>query len=97
MKPTLGKSTAGAAVAIDVDRLISTRMLACANSGSGKSWALRRILEQTHGAAQQIVLDPEGEFFTLRERLDYVLAGKGGDCPAEPRSAVRAAAELFDA
>lgn len=93
--PTLGESTAGA-VGIDVERLTVSRMLLCANSGGGKSWALRRLLEQTHGAIQQLVIDPEGEFFTLRERFDYVLAGKGGDCPAEPRSAALLARRLLE-
>lgn len=91
MKPTLGPG-----VAIDVERLVSTRMLLTANSGAGKSWALRRLLEQTHGQVQQLVIDPEGEFYTLRERFPYVLAGKGGDCPAEPRSAALLARRLLE-
>lgn len=91
MTPTLG-----ADLSIDVDRLVSTRMLLTANSGAGKSWALRRLLEQTHGAIQHLVIDPEGEFFTLRERFDYVLAGRGGDCPAEPRSAGLLARRLLE-
>lgn len=95
MKPTLG-TAAGRQVAIDVDALVKSRMLMTANSGAGKSWALRRLLEQTHGRIQQIVLDPEGEFYTLRERFDYILAGKGGDCAAEPRSAALLARKLLE-
>lgn len=34
---------------MDVDTLVESRLLGCANSGGGKSWLLRRILEQTHG------------------------------------------------
>lgn len=71
--PTLGTTPAGPAP-LDVDRLVGGRMLLQASSGYGKSWALRRILEQTHGRVQQIVIDPEGEFYTLREKFDYVLA-----------------------
>lgn len=72
----------------DLDRLITTRLLIQANSGGGKSWALRRLLEQSHGHVQQLVLDPEGEFATLRERYDYVLAARsGGDTVADPRLA----------
>lgn len=63
-------------VRIDVDRLIETRAVVMANSGGGKSWALRRLLEQTHGAVQQIVIDVEDEFATLREKHDHVLAGR---------------------
>src|SRR3990167_5893163 len=81
---------------IDLQRLVETRMLLTANSGAGKSWALRRLLEQTHGKIQQLVIDPEGEFYTLRERFDYVLAGRGGDCPAEPRSAALLARRLLE-
>lgn len=88
--------TLGPGVTIDVPRLLVSRLLLQANSGGGKSWALRRILEQTHGAAQQIVIDVEGEFHTLREKYDYVLAGKGGDCPADLRSAELLARRLLE-
>ncbi len=81
---------------IDVAKLIESRMLLTANSGGGKSWALRRILEQTHGQVQQIVIDPEGEFHTLRERYDYILAGKGGDCPTDIRSAALLCRKLLE-
>jgi hypothetical protein len=57
-------------------------MLIQANSGGGKSRAIRQLLEQTHGRVQQLVLDPEGEFATLRERFDYVLAGRGAEAVA---------------
>jgi uncharacterized protein DUF87 len=87
--PIIGDHVDGTGpLAIDFDRLIVSRLLVQANSGGGKSWAVRRLLEQTYGLAQQIVIDPEDEFYTLREKHDYVLAGRdGGDCPAEPRSA----------
>ncbi len=66
-------------VTIDIPTLLKTRLLVQANSGGGKSYLLRKILEQTHGDIQQIVLDMEGEFATLREKYDYVLVGKDGD------------------
>ncbi len=87
----------GAGVDLDVDRLISTRLLVQANSGGGKSWLLRRLLEQTHGKVQQIVIDPEGEFASLRERYDYVLASRqGGDTLADPRTAKLLAERLLE-
>lgn len=93
----LGRGIAGGEVSLNPDRLIETRLLLQANSGAGKSWALRRILEQTHGAAQQIVLDVEDEFHTLREKYDYVLAGRhGGDCPADVKSASLLARRLLE-
>jgi hypothetical protein len=94
-KPILGDAS-GRPVHVDVQRLITTRLLVQSNSGGGKSWAVRRLLEQTHGHAQQIVLDSEGEFFTLRERHDFVLAGRGGDCQAHPKSAATLARKLLE-
>ncbi len=87
----------GFPIEVDLGRLIETRLLIQANSGSGKSFTLRRILEQTYGHVQQLVIDVEDEFYTLRERFDYVLAGRaGGDCPAEPRSADLLARRLLE-
>src|SRR5438874_13784069 len=84
------------AVSIDLPTLIDTRLLVQSNSGGGKSWLLRRILEQSHGKVQQIVIDMEGEFSTLREKYDYILAGKGGDVPVSPRSASLLARRLLE-
>jgi hypothetical protein len=95
-QPTIG-TVDGRALPIDTARLLETRALITASSGWGKSWALRRVIEQTHGhGAMQIVIDPEGEFASLRERFDFVIAGKGGDCPAEPRSASLLARRLLE-
>lgn len=77
----------GGNISLDLQTLIRSRMLLQANSGGGKSWAIRRLLEQSHGKVQQLVIDLEGEFSTLREKFDYVIAGKGGDTAADPRSA----------
>lgn len=96
MKTSLG-SVEGKPLPLDVDRLVVSRLLVQANSGGGKSWALRRLLEQTHGQLQHLVLDIEGEFGTLRERFDYVLAARtGGDCVADPRSAPLLARRLLE-
>lgn len=95
--PSIGESVSGDSIPINVERLIETRLLITANSGAGKSWALRRLLEQTHGQVQQIVIDVEDEFATLREKFDYVLAGRqGGDCPADTRCAALLARRLLE-
>jgi len=80
---------------IDLVKLISTRLLIQANSGGGKSWLIRRLLEQTHGKVQQIVLDLEGEFSTLREKYDYLLVGKDGEIPANIQTAELLAIKLL--
>lgn len=86
----------GEGVTIDLPTLVETRLLVQSNSGGGKSYTIRRLLEQTHGKIQQIVLDLEGEFATLREHFDYIICGKGGDTPAEPKSAKLLARKLLD-
>ncbi|MBS1722690.1 MAG: DUF87 domain-containing protein [Armatimonadetes bacterium] len=81
------KKRAAGTVGVDLEKLVSTRCLVQANSGGGKSYMLRYMLEQTHGRVQQIVLDPEGEFASLRERFDYVLVGAEGDVPTSVKTA----------
>lgn len=80
----------GPACHLDVDVLLESRLLLMANSGMGKSRGLRRFIEQAAGQVQQIVVDLEGEFPSLREKFDFVLAaaaGAGGDVDAHPRTA----------
>lgn len=95
-KPTVTRISIGASVGIDLDILLRTRLLIQANSGGGKSWLLRRIAEQGFGKVQIIIIDPEGEFATLREKYDYVLVGKGGETPADVRSAALVAHKLLE-
>jgi uncharacterized protein len=89
--------TIGPGLTCDLQTLVDSRLLVQANSGGGKSWCLRRLLEQTHGRVQQLVIDPEGEFASLREQFDYVLAARqGGDTAADPRSAKLLAERLLE-
>jgi hypothetical protein len=82
---------------IDIQRLVETRMLLQANSGGGKSYAIRKLCEATYGGAQQLIIDVDGEYHTLREKFDYVLAGqKGADCPADVKSAALLARRLLE-
>ncbi len=64
---------------LDLVELLATRLLVQGNSGSGKSHLLRRLLEQSAGLVQQIVIDPEGDFVTLSERFGHVVVDADGD------------------
>jgi len=93
----VSKPSLAAGAPLDLARLLETRLLVQANSGGGKSWALRRILEQTAPKVQQLVIDPEGEFATLRERFDYVIcAPHDADAIATPRTAALLARRLLE-
>jgi len=71
-------------------------MLLQANSGGGKSYALRKFAEVTYGQAQQIIIDLEGEFASLREKYDYILVGKDGDIPVNLRATDLLARRLLE-
>jgi hypothetical protein len=68
----MGADGTGAAVAMDLEELLATRLLVQGNSGSGKSHLLRRLLERSAGHVQQVVIDPEGDFVTLADRYGHV-------------------------
>jgi hypothetical protein len=69
----------GLDVTLDPFRLLESRLLVCGSSGCGKSWLLRLIAEQAAPRIPTIILDPEGEYATLREAVDVVLVAADGD------------------
>ncbi|MCW2283415.1 hypothetical protein M2323_001171 [Rhodoblastus acidophilus] len=75
----MGAAALGAPALIDLEELLATRLLVQGNSGSGKSHLLRRLLEQSAGLVQQIVIDPEGDFVSLAERYGH-LALDAAEC-----------------
>jgi len=58
---------------MDVEELLATRLLVQGNSGSGKSYLLRRLLEQSAPHVQQVIIDPEGDFVTLSDEFGHVV------------------------
>ncbi|MGO9641494.1 MAG: helicase HerA domain-containing protein [Candidatus Acidiferrales bacterium] len=84
-------------IALDLPTLLATRLLVTSDSGGGKTWLLKRLIEQAFGRIRILVIDPEGEFSPLREHFDFVLVGKGGETPADVRSAAKVARTLLQA
>jgi hypothetical protein len=82
-------------IGFDLDVLLPSRLLITADSGGGKSWVMRVLQEQLFGKVQVITIDPEGEFASLREKFPFVLVGKGGETPADTRSAALVAERLL--
>lgn len=66
----LGTTSEGA-FSLDLQELLTSGLYLQGNSGSGKSGLIRRILEQSFGLVQQIILDAEGDYSTLRAGFDY--------------------------
>ena len=92
----LGKTDSGTPVTLSLARLISGRGFLTGSSGAGKSYALRLIAERIIPYCQVIILDPDGEFPTLRERFDVVWLGDAtADILAEVKTASRDAQILY--
>lgn len=69
----LGTTPTGEPAELDLEELLSTRLLVQGNSGSGKSHLLRRLLERSADWVQQAIIDPEGDFVSLAERYGHVV------------------------
>ena len=69
----MGTGATGERSTLDLEELLATRLLVQGNSGSGKSHLLRRLLEQSAGWVQQVIIDPEGDFVTLADRYGHVV------------------------
>ena len=74
-------------IKVDAMVLTDTRALINASSGLGKSWLMRLVAEHVASSVQTILIDPEGEFSTLREKLVLLIVSENGDLRADIRSA----------
>lgn len=84
-------------ISINHQKLMVSKLLAVANSGGGKSWLLRKLMEELFGKSQIIIIDTEGEFYTLREKYDFLLFGngEGNDYSVDIRYAEKMATTLL--
>jgi hypothetical protein len=79
----IGTDANGAPVTMDMEELLATRLLVQGNSGSGKSHLLRRMLEESAGMLQQVVIDPEGDFVTLAGPFGHIVINGAAHNPDE--------------
>ena len=86
---TIGHESSGKPVEFDIEELLATRLLVQGNSGSGKSHLLRRLLEESAGMVQQVVIDPEGDFPSLAEEFGHVVIDGSAYSPPEIEALAR--------
>jgi len=86
------KIAAGLSLPLDV---VTQTMAILAKRRAGKSYTMRRLVEQLFNAHQQVVVvDPKGDQWGLRSKADgktpglpiVILGGERGDVPLEPSS-----------
>ncbi|MEM9354630.1 MAG: DUF87 domain-containing protein [Pseudomonadota bacterium] len=92
----VGKTGDSRLLRLDAEQLLETRLLIQGASGSGKSWIIRGLAEKLAKRIPTLILDLEGEFVTLREQVDLVVAGEGGDTGVDVRSAGLLARKLLE-
>lgn len=61
---------------VDADKIVMGRTFLTAITRYGKSWCVRRLVEQLYGKAGTIIIDPEGEYASLREKFLFIILGQ---------------------
>jgi len=95
MQIKLGTSVRGIDVGLDIQELVTGRTLLCCITRYGKSWTARRIVEQLFGSVGIVILDTEGEYYTLREKFPKLWI-IGEDRRLDPEAAPFVADQLID-
>lgn len=72
-------------IEIDENILFTERTFICAMTRYGKSYCIRKIAEESFGKIGIIIIDPEGEYVSLRESFPFLIVGK--DIPLNPDTA----------
>lgn len=85
--PVPADDAGDAILPVDLDKLISTRLLIQGASGAGKSHLLRSFMEGLWGRVPQMVFDLEGEYVTLLDKYDFALFGASTRVAASPANA----------
>ena len=70
---------------LDVGSVVTGRTFIASITRCGKSWTCRKIVEGCFGHAGIILVDPEGEYSSLREKFPFLIIGK--DVPLQVETA----------
>jgi len=70
---------------LDIASVITGRTFMSSITRWGKSWASRKTVEDCFGHAGIIIIDPEGEYSSLREKYPFLIIGK--DVPLQLETA----------
>lgn len=80
---------------LDIPSIVTGRTFIASITRFGKSWTSRKICEECFGHAGMIIVDPEGEYVSLRERYPFLIIGK--DIPLQLETAEFMADKILEA
>lgn len=78
---------------LDIESVVTGRTFIASITRWGKSWTDRKIVECCFGHAGIIIIDPEGEYASLREKFGFLIIGK--DIPLQLETAEFMAEEIL--
>ena len=77
------------------DSIAATNSLVTGMTRSGKSYKLRTMAEAISPVMPTWIIDPEDEFYSLREKFPFLLFGEGGEAPLAIQTARLMARKLL--
>jgi hypothetical protein len=80
---------------LDIPNIVTGRTFIASITRFGKSWSARKIVEECFGHAGIIIVDPEGEYISLREKYPFLIIGK--DIPLQLETADFMADKILEA
>jgi len=89
----IAKTLEGKNLDVELKKLVTERTFICSMTRYGKSYTIRKICEETFGKVGIIILDPEGEYASLREKYPFLIIGR--DIPLNPDTAVFLAEQVL--
>lgn len=96
MKVEIGRTLeVGTPFLLDVANVITGRTFIASITRFGKSWTTRKTVEECFGHAGIIIVDPEGEYISLREKYPLLIIGK--DIPLQLETAEFMADKILEA
>lgn len=78
----------------DIASIVTGRTFIGSITRWGKSWTSRKIIEQCFGHTGIIIIDPEGEYASLREKFAFLIIGK--DIPLQLETAEFIAEKILE-
>jgi len=80
---------------LDIADVITGRTFIASITRFGKSWTARKTVEECFGHAGIIIIDPEGEYISLREKYPLLIIGR--DIPLQLETAEFMADKILEA